>query len=70
MNLIASLRQQAISMTDMGTCTAIVWQEIEDVIVEVFADAIGVEYVAKCGDEVFITEDANQFVAALEYALA
>ena len=73
MNTYASvidMRAEAVKATELGTAIAMVWEQVRDIIVEVFADAASVIYTAKAGDEIVVTEDVNEFVARLEYALS
>jgi hypothetical protein len=53
----------------MGNFQAVVYDKCDDIVVEVFADALGCEFHAKAGREVFITDSIFEFVNALEHAV-
>jgi hypothetical protein len=66
---VENMRTEAIEMTQMGNFFAVVWEKIDDIVIEVFADAVEVEYVAKADDDIFVTTNISEFVEAIEYAM-
>ena len=44
---IIDMRQEAIAATELGTLISMVWEQVKDIIIEVFADAASVIYTAK-----------------------
>jgi hypothetical protein len=66
---VKDMTQEAKKLTNMGNFQAVVYDKCDDIIVEVFADALGCEFHAKAGREVFITDSIFEFVNALEHAV-
>jgi hypothetical protein len=66
---VTSMRQEAVKLTALGQYKAIVWEQVDDVVIEVYADESNIEYVAKVADEIFYTTSSIAFIAALHCAL-
>jgi hypothetical protein len=67
---VQDMIDEAKALTEWGNKSSIVWEQIDDVIAEVFADAISIEFYVKIGRKVFYTPNQSVFCNVLEWALS
>lgn len=66
---IFELATHVMNLTGMGTQSAWGWIVISDLMVRAITDGFTMEFAVTDGNEIFSTDDINDLVGAVEFAL-